>query len=62
MDDNYLQFLNNTTSTSVERLACLSELINAIPQERMAKLAKMSVTWEQMDDEMMPILQTEFYP
>jgi hypothetical protein len=62
MDSNYLQFLNNTTSTSVERLAALSEIINAIPQERMAKLAKMNVTWEELDDEMMPTLNVEFYP
>jgi hypothetical protein len=54
-------FAENADSTSVNRLVALSAIVDAIPQEKMSKLKTISVSWRELQEELLPELEMEFF-
>ena len=61
MDKHLVEFAENADTKSVNRLIALSEVIKGIPTEKMAKAKSLKVTWRDIDDELVPELDVEFY-
>ena len=61
MDAELRQFAQGSSSNSLHKLMALSELIKAIPQEKMAKVKRLTVKWDESSDgDLLPILDLEF--
>lgn len=62
MDAHLVQFAENADTKSVNRLIALSEIVKAVPPTKMEKCKTLNVTWKEIDDELVPNLEMEFYP
>jgi hypothetical protein len=55
------QFAIEADSASVNRLVALSAIVNTVPPVKMEKIKTIRVTWRELEDELVPELDMEFF-